>query len=240
MSMLVVDEERKILTRSERVMLEIKSDIVTCRLMPGDRLRIEVLRDRYEIGASPIREALMRLEAEGLVDLEQNKGFRVASASVDSLMDLSRSRSEIEEIALRWSIEKGGVDWEVQLLGAMHRLSKQTKENPEDPTSLNVEWISRHKEFHLALISACGSPTIYGILENLYDLGQRYVGLSILSDAKQRDDQGEHEAIMQAALDRNADLCVELSRKHVAATTERVAASIPDTPAWSSEENTSG
>src|SRR5579872_2820386 len=61
----------------------IRSDIIACRLMPDERLRFEALRERYGMGVSPLREALMRLEAEGLVRLEQNKGFRVSEVSED-------------------------------------------------------------------------------------------------------------------------------------------------------------
>ena len=114
-------------TVNAQVFRQIRTDIVTCRLMPNERLRVESLRERYGVGGSPIREALMRLEAEGLVILEQNKGFRVSPVSREHLLDLMKTRVEIEGLALRWSIEKGGVDWEANLLAAYHRLSHQKK-----------------------------------------------------------------------------------------------------------------
>src|SRR5215510_10582324 len=98
-------------TVNAQVFRQIRTDIVTCRLMPNERLRVESLRKRYGAGGSPIREALMRLEAEGLVELEQNKGFRVSEVSRENLLDLMRTRIEIEGIAPTWSLEKGGVDW---------------------------------------------------------------------------------------------------------------------------------
>ncbi len=61
-------------TLNASVLAQLRSDIIACRLMPNERLRVEALRERYGMGFSPIREALMRLEAEGLVELEQNKG----------------------------------------------------------------------------------------------------------------------------------------------------------------------
>ncbi|MGB8039663.1 MAG: GntR family transcriptional regulator, partial [Pseudolabrys sp.] len=108
-------------TVNAQVFRQIRIDIVTCRLMPNERLRVESLRERYRVGGSPIREALMRLEVEGLVILEQNKGFRVSPASREHLLDLMKTRVEIEGLALRWSIENGGVDWEANLLAAYHR-----------------------------------------------------------------------------------------------------------------------
>ena len=127
---------------------QLRSDIIACRLMPNERLRVEALRERYGMGISPIREALMRLEAEGLVELEQNKGFRVSEVSHENLLDLMRSRIEIETIALRWSLEKGGVEWEANLLGAFHRLSRQSQDRSGAiPTPSTTAWSREHAEF---------------------------------------------------------------------------------------------
>src|SRR4051812_28772980 len=82
-------------TLNASVLMRMRADIVACRLLPNERLRVEALRERYGMGTSPIREALMRLEAEGLVELEQNKGFRVSEVSSENLLDLMRTRIEI-------------------------------------------------------------------------------------------------------------------------------------------------
>ena len=83
-------------TLNASALSRIRSDIIACRLMPNERLRFEALRERYGMGVSPLREALMRLEAEGLVELEQNKGFRVSEVSRENLVDLMLTRIEIE------------------------------------------------------------------------------------------------------------------------------------------------
>ena len=71
----------------------------------------------------------MRLEAEGLVELQQNRGFKVSEVSPKKIADLMRTRIEIENVALRWSLEKGGLEWEAHLISSFHRLSRQTKLN---------------------------------------------------------------------------------------------------------------
>jgi len=204
----------------------IRSDIIACRLMPNERLRFEGLRERYGMGVSPLREALMRLEAEGLVQLEQNRGFRVSDVSRENLLDLMQTRIEIESIALRWSLEKGGVEWEADLLGAFHRLSRQTKIDPNEPETINEAWSSEHVVFHAALVSACGSQTLISIRERLFEQAERYVSLSIMSNAPLRDDVGEHKQLMRAALNRDVDKAIELNRLHISRTTEKVAASL--------------
>jgi DNA-binding GntR family transcriptional regulator len=209
-------------TFNAEVFRRIRADIVACRLMPDERLRVEALRERYGFGGSPIREALMRLQAEGLVELEQNKGFRVSRVSREGLLDLMRTRIEIEAIALRWSIENGSVEWEADALGAFHRLSRQKKRDPSGE-GINPEWSRQHRAFHDALVAACGSPTILAIRASLFDQVERYVALSIRSRLAPRNDHAEHEQIMRAVLARDAARAVELNRDHIERTLQKVA-----------------
>lgn len=213
-------------TLTASALSRIRSDIIACRLMPNERLRFEALRERYGMGISPLREALMSLEAEGLVQLEQNKGFRVSEVSRKNLLDLMRTRIEIESIALRWSLEKSGVEWEANLLGAFHRLSRQTKLDPGEPETINEAWSREHAAFHAALVSACGSQTLISIWQRLFEQAERYVSLSIMSNAPLRDDVGEHKQLMRAALNRDVEKTIELNRLHISRTTDKVAASL--------------
>lgn len=213
-------------TLNASALSQIRSDIIACRLMPNERLRVEALRERYSMGTSPIREALMRLEAEGLVELEQNKGFRVSEVSRANLLDLMRTRIEIETIALRWSIEKGGVEWEANLLSSFHRLSRQRKIDPENPDAISEAWSKAHTDFHTALVSACDSPTLMSIRARLFEQADRYVALSIMSNGPLRDDVTEHKNLMRAALNREVEKTVELNRVHINRTLDKVAASL--------------
>jgi DNA-binding GntR family transcriptional regulator len=213
-------------TLNASVLSRLRSDIITCRLMPNERLRVEALRERYGMGTSPIREALMRLEAEGLVTLEQNKGFRVSEVSQTSLLDLMRTRIEIESIALRWSLENGGVAWEADLLSAFHRLSRQSKIDPANRDVISEAWSREHAEFHAALVAACGSPTMLEIRTRLFEQAERYVALSIMSNGPLRDDVGEHKQLMRAALNRDIGKAIELNRLHITRTLDKVAASL--------------
>jgi GntR family transcriptional regulator, carbon starvation induced regulator len=220
-----IDTETK-LTLNASMLARIRSDIISCRLLPNERLRMETLRQRYHVGGTPIREALMRLEAEGLVQLEQNKGFRVSAVSKDSLLDLMRCRIELENTALSWSIEHGSVAWEADLLAAFHRLSRERKIDARDRKSISAAWSDHHRAFHLALVAACGSPTLLAIRSTLFEQAERYVALSIMSKAVHRDDVEEHEGIMRAALGRNSAQAVKLNRAHIERTTDKVLKSL--------------
>lgn len=204
----------------------LRQDILTGRLRPGERLRAETLRQRYDVGGSPVREALMRLEAEDFVVLEQNKGFRVAGVSAEHLQDLSRTRVEIEGLALKWSIAKGGVDWESAIVASMHRLASVPKHLDAEGQERNVDWLRYHREFHAALVAACDSPVLAGVRNHLFDQAERYVALSISVGGEVRDDVSEHQGIMEAAIARDTELALALNRRHIERTTKKLLAAI--------------
>lgn len=212
------------------VLAQLRLDILTCWWMPNERLTLEALRERYRVGWSPIREALMRLVAEGHASLEHNKGFRVAGVSRDDLVDLMRSRIEIETVALRWSIRNGGIEWEADLLAAFHRLSRHRKLLRRGPgggaVAINPDWSQEHRAFHYALVAACNSPTLLGIRRSLFEKAERYVALAIMAKAPPRDERVEHEGIMRAALARDVDSAVRLNRQHLERTLSKVARSL--------------
>src|SRR3990172_5019394 len=79
-------------TLASSVYERLRQDVLTGELLPGHKLRIDALRLRYGVGASPVREALNRLVSEGLVTLEDQKGFRVAPVSLDELRELTHTR----------------------------------------------------------------------------------------------------------------------------------------------------
>jgi GntR family transcriptional regulator, carbon starvation induced regulator len=212
MSTAKIDAE---LTLSASAYAQLRSDILSCRLQPTVRLRLESLRGRYGMGTSPIREALMRLEAEGLVELEQNRGFRVSTVSPEKLADLMRTRIEIEAIALRWSLEKGGLEWEANLISSFHRLSRQKKHSDGRRDAINPGWTTDHAGFHTALVAACNSPSLLLIWSRLFEQAERYVTLSVISNGPQRDDTTEHRQLMRAALSRDVEKMIELNRAHI-------------------------
>jgi GntR family transcriptional regulator, carbon starvation induced regulator len=202
----------------------LRGDIIRCRLRPNARLRMEDLRRRYGMSVSPLREALMRLESDGLVTLEENKGFRVSPVSPDHLGDLTETRIVIEGLALRGAIANGDVAWEGDIVSAFHRLSRHRKMDPASPQEVSPAWLREHRLFHATLVTACDSSLLKSFRANLFDQGERYVVLSILHTERPRDDIGEHEALMNATLARNADRACELCASHIRRTTEKVLA----------------
>jgi GntR family transcriptional regulator, carbon starvation induced regulator len=211
-------------TLATSIYARLRGDILRGLFRPGERLRLDALCERYEIGATPLREALNRLSAEELVNREEQRGFRVAPVSLSDLAELTKTLCWIGELALRESIKNGDAAWEESVVLAAHRLSRVAREGEEGYASFNPEWEERHRVFHLALIAACGSRWLIDFYAMLMDRNTRYRYLAFADGSEPRDVEAEHQAIYDAVLAREADRAVAAANLHVSKTTDSVVA----------------
>ena len=202
-------------TLTDQAYLMLRADVIAGRLKPGAKLRVEQLRGQYEVGATPLREALSRLSADGFVISEGQRGFRVVPMSGADLQDITQVRILIETEALRNSITNGNEAWEERLVAAYYRLSKL--EEGEGSFSARER---ANEEFHAALLSGCRSPLLLRMHRTLYDQHKRYRNISLLTEHVPRDVHEEHRAIYEAALARRAEEACEATALHIRRTME--------------------
>jgi DNA-binding GntR family transcriptional regulator len=200
-----------------------RTDIMTGVLKPLEKLRVEHLKTRYQTSSSPIREALNRLTAERLVIQLDQRGFTVAPVSLEDFLELTRTRILINEIATRESIARGNDAWEERIVVALHRLSRIPWILDGDQRRPNPEARKAHRDFHNALIAACGSRWLLDFSDSLFDQAERYRYLSTLSETgAKRDSHAEHRALVDAILARDVSLAVRLSTEHIQLTADLV------------------
>lgn len=209
-------------TLASLVYQRLLDDIINGRLQPGKKLRLQALKEQYAVGNSPLREALNRLSANGMVLREENRGFRVSPASAEELMELIRTRCWIEEIALRESIRRGDQAWEEGIVLAYHRLTRTERATPADAIRIDSEWEDLHRQYHLSLLAACNSNILLGYCAQLHELTLRYRNLSPMAAYRDRHELDEHLALRDTVLDRDADKAVELLTAHYKVTGEVV------------------
>jgi DNA-binding GntR family transcriptional regulator len=205
-------------TLASVVFRRMQSDILAGRMRPGDKLRVQELKETYGVGNSPLREALSRLTSHGLVERSEHRGFRVASASAKELLEIISTRCALEELALRESIRDGDEGWEERVLVAHHRLSRATRPEGMSLVGSRTDWEERHREFHLALLSGCSSSILVGYCADLQERTFRYRNLSSVRAYRDGLATDEHSAIRDAVLARDADLAVELLTAHYQST----------------------
>lgn len=208
-------------TLADTAYRHIRADLLAGRLAPGSRLRPPVLQASYGLGLSPVREALLRLTVEGLVVGEGQRGFAVAPVSLEELEDLTRTRQQIESLALAQAIEQGDEEWEAGIVAAFHRLSRTPMPDDAADTQAVSRWERMHRAFHLALIAACGSPWLLRFQAQLVDHSDRYRRARLFDPGTARtparggDREAEHRALMEAALARDAAKASALMHEHL-------------------------
>lgn len=192
---------------TERLRTEILSGVVP----PGAKLKLVPLAKRYAVSRGPVREAASRLAAEGLVRIEDQRGFRVAPVSREDLLDVTRTRQQIEGLALQASMARGDLSWEGQVMAAWHMLDQVT-DHDETPQA-RQRFTEHHHAFHSALVGACTSTYLMAFRERLYALTERYRNLAAQRYARgrARDVRAEHEALCRATLARDPQACALLS-----------------------------
>ena len=198
----------------------VRTDILDGRRKPGARIRLEDLKAEFGVSWSPIREAISRLVAEGLITTEETRGYRVAPVSRSDLADVVQLRMLLEGMALQRSIEQGDDAWEAEVLAHQHRLGK-LESRRIDPAEAE-QWETWHRAYHEALIRACGSPILLQFCGQLHDLSDRYRRLFLSAHDFDRDVPAEHRQITEATLARNATTACELLRRHIERTGQNI------------------
>jgi len=190
---------------TQRAYMALREAIITGEIAPGEKLKVENLKRTLNTGASPVREALSLLTSNQLVERRDQRGFRVARVSRAQFDEILSLRCQLEDLALRASIESGDQAWEEQLVLSHHHMAKSYT----GPHELFEE---HHRNFHTSLLAACGSPILLRFCEQLYDLNIRYRYLAVKSaDYSNRNVAGEHQAILDAAINRDAEMaCTQL------------------------------
>ena len=184
---------------TQRTYRTIRHMIVVGEIRPGEKLKIEGLRSRLDIGSSPIREALSLLSSEYLVERIDQRGFRAAETSRENFDEILEMRCELEDMALRKSIAHADEEWEAQVVLAHHRMVRARRQG-----DANLE--DQHKAFHMALLANCQAPILMRFCSQLYDLNIRYRYLAGNAlDYQKRDVGKEHTAILDAAIARDTN-----------------------------------
>jgi DNA-binding GntR family transcriptional regulator len=224
-------DSSQVMTRNETVYNALRADILAGRAKPGQKLPFAELVARHGGSIGVIREALQRLVVQGLVESEMQQGFRVVPISVSDLLDLTDARCEIECLALRRSVAEGDVQWEGRAIAAHHVLERATQFDPNDPGRMSDDWEVAHSAFHESLIAGCTNKRILAMAIAMRESAELYRRWSIpFAGEGKRDIAGEHKAILDAVVARDADLAAERLAQHIRRTTEVLTAMLEANP----------
>ncbi|MBR2513847.1 MAG: FCD domain-containing protein [Halomonas sp.] len=197
-------------TASSRIYETLRKDLVNGQFAAGEKLAINALKEQYQVGLSPLREALNKLAAYGLLIQENQRGFKVPTLSRKELDDIAQMRLELEGMALERAIAQGDAAWEADLLGAAHRLKRA-----DISLDKGEEWEQLHTQFHRTLVAPCGSVWLLRFIEQLHDQFDRYRRLGPKMPAIRQELDEQHHALVALALKRDSQAARQLMDEHI-------------------------
>lgn len=190
---------------SSDIYWDVRRGLITASFVPGQKLKPDELRMRYGCAASTIREVLLRLSCDQLVEFQDQRGFRVPQTSSHRMRELTQLRIIIEREAACLSIINGRLEWEANLTAAHHKLAhvEDIMHDAADPLGHMDVWCECEWEFHKTLISACGSETLMDAHRDIYDRQRQQLVMAVEHSGYREGNIAEHRAILDAALARD-------------------------------------
>ncbi|MEP7056723.1 MAG: GntR family transcriptional regulator [Caldimonas sp.] len=198
----------------EKIYSQLRAEMISCRLPPGLELRESELAARFGVSKSPVRDALMRLEREGLVITLPRQGYRVSPVSVADVQDMFHLRDALERACVERIVRRAS-DAQLAELERFRRF---------DVKAWDGGFVAYNREFHHAVSRIAGNARMHSQLADLIDQMERAVQLS-LSSLKKDDPQSlvdEHCRIVDALQARQLARAQRLASQHVADAGKRV------------------
>jgi GntR family carbon starvation induced transcriptional regulator len=199
-----------------KVLHYLKQDILTGHFVAGHKLKMSALKERYKVGVNPLREALSQLVVMQLVQVEDQRGYRVCLVTQEELIDIYDTRAHIESLCVGLAIERGNDAWEAGIVAAAYRLRSNAGLLHAD-ADLQA-WEQLHQQFHYAIAQGCGSDELLRVRLDLYEKASRYRNLWLRHNAGHDAfdvNQMEHEQLVTAVLARDAERAKMLISKHI-------------------------
>ena len=191
-----------------RVFEELRADIMSCALQPGEEVRESELAERYGVSKSPIRDALQKLELEGLVEIVARRGHRVSQISIADARDILDLRIILEAAAVR-RIASDATDAELAALDGFRRANTQSLK----------EFAGYNRAFHHHLSDLSGNRRLADTMKRLME---NYDRLCVVSLSARRTETeamkvalADHNRLIDALQARNGAAAARLSSKHV-------------------------
>jgi DNA-binding GntR family transcriptional regulator len=210
-------------TKADDIALVIEEAIVSGELEPGTVLRQEQLSERFKVSRTPIREALRRLAALGLVSFEPNRGVRVRTVSREELHEAFLVRAELEALATEVAAEKIDDEALAELEVAEKRFSRlsadlRSREPGEERRRIMGDWVRANHAFHDVIYRVADLP----LVEEMAKSARRtFSGPAVWApgdhsiDGLYERNAEQHRAIRQALAARSASGARALAREHV-------------------------
>ncbi len=199
-------------TIASQLMFRLRNRILAGDYAPGSALRQDTLAAEFGTSKIPVREALVQLQSEGLVDIFPQRGFQVRPLSASELDEVFRLRLQIEPTAVARGAKCAAVEDRVAARVALSQLNEALASG-EFASSGHL-----NRAFHLTLIVPRLHPVAGEVLGRLHTLAQRYVQAHLRPEGRFKRATREHNALYETWNDGKGKQAARLTQAHIAAT----------------------
>lgn len=192
----------------------IRGEILSCALQPGSEIHEQDLAQRYQVSKSPIRDALLRLREQSLIEVQPRKGYRVRPISIADALELYEMR-ELYERACAMGTINCASDAQLAGLDAFRALPQSGQ---------LADWIAYNRRFHSAIASLCGNRRLAAAATDLIEQFDRLTYVSVTGNGEDHGLQhfvDEHAHILDALQARDKRQTQTLVREHVESSRKR-------------------
>ena len=200
-------------TLSDRVFEIVRERIVSGALPETVPIRQDALASELGVSKIPLREALARLEQEGLVAGQANRGYTVRPMSASQAEEIYELRIAVEPNAAAYAARHADDDHRAAAIEAFERLQDGMESDLLDAAA-------RNRAFHAALVAAAGRDLTIDLVQRLSVLAERYVVAHLRPAGRENRAQNEHRALLEAWLAGDADAVHTMMTRHLIATIE--------------------
>ncbi|MEH8017934.1 GntR family transcriptional regulator [Rheinheimera muenzenbergensis] len=197
-------------TRTQVVVEAIREKILTGAIKAGEPLRQAALAEELKVSRIPVREALLQLEAEGLVEFEAHKGATATKLSAEQVTELFELRALLECELLRLAIPKLT---EAELAQSEQLLQQMSTAYQAADTS--GSWSELNSRFHMSLYRAANRPLTYEMVQNLNSNSDRYIRVHLMLAGGVKKAEPEHSSLLQLVRQKKADAACKLLKQHI-------------------------
>ncbi|MEW5899764.1 MAG: GntR family transcriptional regulator [Bacillota bacterium] len=186
----------------------LRDAIIQGRLKPGERLMEIQLAEEMGVSRTPVREALRKLELEGLIVMIPRKGAYVAGISVKDIVDVFEVRAALESLAAGLAAERITDQELEELERALVQISEASGSNLDAVVRTDTN-------FHEIIYRASRNQRLTQLITNLQEQIQRFRTTSLAQPGRTKTAIEEHRKIVEAISERNVELAQALAREHI-------------------------
>ena len=212
------DNDRSITGQIARVLAH---RIVTGLLAPGVPIRQDHVAEEFRASHVPVREAFRKLEAQGLVVSEPRRGVRVAPLDPATVMEVTEIRAALEVLALRHAIPR--------ITEADLAAAGVAQSEGEASSDISV-WEAANRRFHRALVAPCAMPRLMANIDDLHQVGARFLFATWQQLEWQPRSDDEHRVILARLRARNVEGAMTALENHILAAGRALCAMLAQSP----------